>query len=255
MSRSSGLRGRGGLPPRGRRDRRWRRGRSVRPGSAADALLGEDPEATAGGYAVRGMFEACASLLYPALKENVEAILPWTGCCGRGADRRSCSPGHKPRPPAQLRVLRGAASTARRRCRAMDPYENLGTTELPGTGSIGKEIYGAGEVFWAYLLFEAMARADDPAILVVNTDLLEAASLRGERMARRRFLVYNPTGTPRTFHLIRPGATESPTRARRQLMAASRRRGGDLTRRFGDRARRRRPFGAFCVEAFSDLPE
>jgi len=33
-----------------------------------------DPEATAGGYSVRGMFEACASLLYPALKENVNGV-------------------------------------------------------------------------------------------------------------------------------------------------------------------------------------
>ncbi len=142
----------------------------------------EDPEATAGGYAVRGMFEACASLLYPALKENVEAILPWTVLlrAGRGPTRLLLSVMNLVRvnsfaffDPLLPRPRGDAAPWI--------PYENLGTSELPGTGSIGKEIYGAGEVLWAYLLFEAMARADDPAILVVNTDVLERASLRGSR--------------------------------------------------------------------------
>jgi hypothetical protein len=30
------------------------------------------------------MVQACASILYPAFKENVEAILPWTGVMKRG---------------------------------------------------------------------------------------------------------------------------------------------------------------------------
>jgi hypothetical protein len=33
---------------------------------------------------VRGMVQAAASILYPAFKENVEAILPWTGIMKRG---------------------------------------------------------------------------------------------------------------------------------------------------------------------------
>ncbi len=163
----------------------------------------EDPEAAAGGYAVRGMFEACASLLYPALKENIEAILPWTELlrAGLGPTELLLQVMNLIRlhsfaffDPLLPRPNGGAAPWI--------PYENLGTTELPGTGSIGKEIYGTGEVFWAYLLFEAMAHADDPVILVVDTDLLEPASLRGERVARRRFIVYNPTPAPRTFHLV-----------------------------------------------------
>src|SRR5947209_19816568 len=33
---------------------------------------------------IRGMVQAAASILYPAFKENVEAILPWTGVMKRG---------------------------------------------------------------------------------------------------------------------------------------------------------------------------
>ena len=35
-------------------------------------------------HQVRGMVQAAASILYPAFKENVEAILPWTGIMKRG---------------------------------------------------------------------------------------------------------------------------------------------------------------------------
>lgn len=163
----------------------------------------EDPEATAGGYAVRGMFEACASLLYPAVKENIEAILPWTVLLrsGRGPTELLLQVMNLIRlnsfaffDPLLPRPNGSAAPWI--------PYENLGTSELPGTGSIGKEIYGTGEVFWAYLMFEAFAHADDPVILVVNTDLLEPASLRGDLVPSRRFVVYNPTAAPRTFHLV-----------------------------------------------------
>jgi hypothetical protein len=35
-------------------------------------------------HEIRGMVQAAASILYPAFKENVEAILPWTGIMKRG---------------------------------------------------------------------------------------------------------------------------------------------------------------------------
>lgn len=163
----------------------------------------EDPEAERSGYAVRGMFEACASLLYPALKENIEAILPWTVLLrsGRGPTELLLKVMNLVRlhslaffDPLLPRPNGSAAPWI--------PYENLGTTELPGTGSIGKEVYGTGEVFWAYLLFEALGRSDDPAILVVYADLLEPAALRDFPARRRRFIAYNPTETTRTFRFI-----------------------------------------------------
>src|ERR1700681_2748529 len=79
---------------------------------------------------IRGMVQAAASILYPAFKENIEAILPWTGVMKRGIvfegllrfmdqQRRNdfyffenCSTNHKPGSSAFI------------------PYENLGTLEL-----------------------------------------------------------------------------------------------------------------------------
>ena len=82
------------------------------------------------------------------------------------------------------------------------PYENLGHDRAcRGPARFGREVYGAGEGIWAYLLFEALARADDPAILVVYTDLLEPATMRAFPPPRRRFLVYNPTRERRAFSL------------------------------------------------------
>jgi hypothetical protein len=163
----------------------------------------EDPEATAGGYAVRGMFEACASLLYPALKENIEAILPWTVLLrsGRGPTRLLLSVMNLVRHHS-LAFFDPLLPRPRGDASPWIPYENLGTSELPGIGSIGKEIYGAGEVVWAYLLFEAEARADDPAILVLNVDLLERSWLRDEPRPNARLLVYNPTATRRTCTIL-----------------------------------------------------
>jgi len=81
------------------------------------------------------------------------------------------------------------------------PYENLGTSELPQLGAIGKEIYGAGEVFWLYLLFEALAHSDAPDICTVYLDLLEAETLKAFPPARRRLIVYNPTPEARDFQV------------------------------------------------------
>ena len=39
---------------------------------------------------VRGMVQAAASILYPAFKENIEAILPWTGIMKRGLSLKVC---------------------------------------------------------------------------------------------------------------------------------------------------------------------
>lgn len=160
----------------------------------------EDPQAERGGYRVRGMFEGCASILYPAFKENIEAILPWVVLLrsGRGPTALLLQVMNLIRlhsfayfEPLLPRPEGGAAPWI--------PYENIGTTELPDTGAIGKEIYGTGEVFWAHLLFDGLGRADDSEILVVYTDLLEPHVLRHFPPARRRFIIYNPTSEDRTF--------------------------------------------------------
>lgn len=162
----------------------------------------EDPEAERSGYRVRGMFEACASLLYPALKENVEAILPWTVLLrsGRGPTELLLKLMNLIRVHS-LAFFDPLLPDPRGGAAPWIPYENLGTTELPGTGLIGREVYGAGEALWAYLLFEGLARADDRAVLVVSADLLDPSALRSFPPSRRRFLVYNPTTDTSSFRL------------------------------------------------------
>ena len=156
---------------------------------------------------VRGMVQAAASILYPAFKENVEAILPWTGVMKRGIvfegllrfmdqQRRnnfyffeSCSGKSQPSPMGYI------------------PYENLGTLELGGqTGNVGKEIYGAGECLWMYLMFEALGHVDDRELMLVNLDLLDISSAAQFPMSPLHFVLYNPTAVERSTTISIPAA-------------------------------------------------
>jgi len=155
------------------------------------------------GDSITGMFQACASLLYPAFKENVESILPWPHLLRAGigdaglllrvlnAQRRNNS--------AYFDAIRGTEGVGR-----FIPYENLGTVELPREGQIGKEIYGAGEVFWLYLLFEALGRADDPDILICSLDLPDLGTLAHFPPDSRRFMLFNSAASARTASLTMP---------------------------------------------------
>ena len=163
---------------------------------------------------VRGMVQAAASILYPAFKENVEAILPWTGVMKRGIvlegllrfmdqQRRSnfyffqnCS--GKPGSPM-----------------AFIPFENLGTLELGGqTGNVGKEIYGAGECLWMYLMFEALGHVDDRELMLVNLDLLDALAPPQFPASRLEFILYNPTPETRSATITIPVAQGKAVRLR-----------------------------------------
>ena len=156
---------------------------------------------------IRGMVQACASILYPAFKENVETILPWTGIMKRGIvwdgllrfldqQRRNnfyffsrCYGNHS-----------GASAE-------FIPYENLGTLELGGqTGNVGKEIYGAGESIWMYLMFEALGRVDDRELMLVNLDLLDVRSAAQFPPRELHFILFNPTPDSRTARLEIPAA-------------------------------------------------
>ena len=153
---------------------------------------------------IRGMVQAAASILYPAFKENVEAILPWTGVMKRGLvfegllrfmdqQRRNnfhffqnCS-GRKDAPMPFI------------------PFENLGTLELNGqTGNVGKEIYGAGESLWMYLMFEALGHVSDRELMLVNLDLLDISDARAFPANRLNFILYNPTPEKRSASVSIP---------------------------------------------------
>jgi hypothetical protein len=170
---------------------------------------------------IRGMVQAAASILYPAFKENVEAILPWTGIFKRGIamepllrfmdqQRRSnfyffdhCGP-----PPSRAGgTLHGTDDTGMH----FIPFENLGTLELGGqTGNVGKEIYGTGEVLWMYLMFEGLGTVADRELMLVNLDLMDFMPAGAFPPRELNFILYNPAGTARTATVTIPPALGKP---------------------------------------------
>ena len=163
---------------------------------------------------IRGMAQAAASILYPAFKENVEAMLPWTGIMKRGLVL-----------DVLLRFMDqqrrnnfyyfDACHTAAGKSSLLPfiPYENLGTLELGGqTGVVGKEIYGSGEVLWLYLMFEALGSVQDRELLLVNLDLLDALDAAAFPARELSFILFNPTPTDRTAEVAIPVARGAPVK-------------------------------------------
>ena len=71
---------------------------------------------------------------------------------------------------------------------AVREYEDDSVREKAGYN--GKEIYGAGEVLWAYLAFEALGQTADPNALILNLNLFDEhyPPAPGDRA----YLVFNP---------------------------------------------------------------
>jgi len=96
---------------------------------------------------------------------------------------------------------------------AFIPFENLGTLELGGqTGNVGKEIYGAGESLWMYLMFEALGKVSDRELMLVNLDLLDAANSKEFPSRKLNFILYNPTTVTRSATIAIPGARQRTVR-------------------------------------------
>ena len=98
-----------------------------------------------------GMFQACGALLYPAFKENVETLLPL-------AEILSDVPPALPlRQIIEHQIRSNVAFFDEREPRGI-PFEDIPTIELPGgRGELGKEVYGAGQVFDLACLQRALA--------------------------------------------------------------------------------------------------
>jgi hypothetical protein len=163
---------------------------------------------------IRGMFQACASILYPAFKENVEAILPWTGLLKRGLMVEGLLPILDQQRRNDFYYFDACHDDAARHpLLPFIPYENLGTLELGGqTGVVGKEIYGCGEVLWLYLMFEALGTTSDRELMLVNLDLLDAFNARGFPPRELNFILFNPTHSPRTTEVSIPVARGAPVK-------------------------------------------
>jgi hypothetical protein len=161
---------------------------------------------------VRGMVQAAASILYPAFKENVEAILPWTGVMKRGIVLEGLLRFMDQQRRNNFYFFQNC-SAGSAQSMAFIPFENLGTLELGGqTGNVGKEIYGAGECLWMYLMFEALGQSSDREMLLVNLDLLDIRDLRRFPTEPLHFILYNPTAAERTAVISIPPGKGKPVR-------------------------------------------
>jgi hypothetical protein len=97
------------------------------------------------------------------------------------------------------------------------PFENLGTLELGGqTGKVGKEIYGAGECLWMYLMFEALGQVSDRELMLVNLDLLDSWDATTFPPRRLNFILFNPTSVARKAAITIPPAGDKPVRLARE---------------------------------------
>jgi hypothetical protein len=108
-----------------------------------------------------------------------------------------------------LLATRGRNCSEDRRNVAMAfiPFENLGTLELGDqTGNVGKEIYGAGECIWMYLMFEALGEVSDRELMLVNLDLLDSFEAEHFPPRHLNFILYNPTGETRSATISIPPA-------------------------------------------------
>jgi hypothetical protein len=156
---------------------------------------------------IRGMVQAAASILYPAFKENVEAILPWTGVMKRGIVFEGLLRFMDQQRRNNFYFFEDCTANHKRGASAFIPFENLGTLELAGmTGNVGKEIYGAGESIWMYLMFEALGQSSDRELMLVNLDLLDVAHSAEFPPGQLNFILYNPTPNARSTKIAFPAA-------------------------------------------------
>lgn len=154
-------------------------------------------------YNTKGLFRACPP--YPAFKENIEAVLPWTTIFAQYLPNDDflkvlnlartnnfhhfslCLPANI-QPPSDSP------------CKYI-PYENLHMLEDDWPlGWIGKEIYGAGENLWMYLMFEALGHTSDWEILTLNMDLLDLYRMKHFPHFERTFILYNPKEKLKKFN-------------------------------------------------------
>src|ERR1700675_1071610 len=158
-------------------------------------------------HEIRGMVQAAASILYPAFKENVEAILPWTGIMKRGIVFEGLLRFMDQQRRNNFYFFQNCSGAREKASTPFIPFENLGTLELGGqTGNVGKEIYGSGESLWMYLMFEALGRVSDRELMLVNLDLFDTQSASLFPSKQLTFILYNPTSETRSASIAIPPA-------------------------------------------------
>jgi hypothetical protein len=163
---------------------------------------------------IRGMVQAAASDLVPRFqrKRGSDSAVDWDHEA-RG-DCRWAVAFHGPAAAQQLLLLSRTAHPVQRKVASpFIPFENLGTLELGGmTGNVGKEIYGAGESIWMYLMFEALGESSDRELMLVKSRLARRDSLQrlSTKKAELHFVQSNADGSVRYDHSSARGAAKCP---------------------------------------------
>jgi hypothetical protein len=155
-----------------------------------------------------GMVRSFPSKIYPvvkhnpAFKENVESVLPWIALL---EDEAFTKPLLKFLNLVRINnfyffdIFQGIKKAS------FVPLEALPALSESGSrhrgGGVGHAIYGAGEVFWLSLLFEAQAEATDREIMVVCLDFLKPKPISSFGR-KQSFIIYNPTKAKREFELL-----------------------------------------------------
>jgi hypothetical protein len=157
-----------------------------------------------------GMFQACATISYPAIFENIEVLA------------RLC-PTFKKFPPslALLRIFDHARKNnfyffprcfdALRGALPLEyiPFENIPILEGPPPGSVGQEIYGSGWVFRACLMWETFGNTVDRDVMVLNLDAFEERAQLERGRLELMFIVFNGTGQMQQALLLFPWTSPS----------------------------------------------
>lgn len=144
-------------------------------------------------YNIYGMFQACTPIIYPAFFENIE-------CLARIASTLE----HHAPSLGLLRVFDHARKNnffmfpaclpENRHTSSLKhiPFENLGILEDEKTGWIGQEIYGCGQVFQAYLMWETLAHAENRSVMVLNISNYQALEISNFGQLVNTFIIFNP---------------------------------------------------------------
>ena len=166
-----------------------------------------------------GLPMACVGIRYSALKETVESIYPWSIFFKIAIERGKSHI----LPKGVLKffnlirinsfyffsnVLPEEFIYPPRRTTPCPfiPFEDLEMLETPPhfsksqeiirkgkrTGTLGREIYGAGGVIFLYLMYEALAKSNNHKIMVLNLDLFDFPLMDTFPPKNLNFIIFNP---------------------------------------------------------------
>ena len=178
-----------------------------------------------------GMFQACATMGYPALFENIETLARIAPALKLlGADESLLRVFDHARKNNFYFFPQCLPDGAYAGPLKYIPLENIGILEGPPPTTVGAEIYGAGWTFRACLMWEALGRSRDREIMLLNLDAFDERRQMERGSWDLNFIAFNPTAGARQSELEFPLAVErGGTIADGRTAAEISPRGGPLT--------------------------